>query len=261
VAGSKSAGSTGTSTGSTTRQGPSFTTAGPTGVEVRLPTLEVYLATHGSVFAERGRSLTLHERELAFPIFGNALNYGAVRIAVAPIANAPTTLGNTIRISELLGRTGIPEHTLIHELSHIWQFQTRGTRYISNSLCNQVSGMIFQGDRNAAYRLSFEDIAKAKSIDRLSAEQQATLIELWFMDAVLPPSAPSAAPIGAPIPDYHLRQNPVAQSMLREVQAAEPLSIAEIIDEAAFGPGQRPLAPGSPGEPSTPLVPLLRIEF
>jgi hypothetical protein len=29
-------------------------TAGPTGVEVRLPTLEVYLATQGNVFAERG---------------------------------------------------------------------------------------------------------------------------------------------------------------------------------------------------------------
>jgi hypothetical protein len=109
------------------------------GVEVRLPTLEVYLATQGSVFAERGRSLTLRERELAFPIFGNSLNYGAVRIAVAPIANAPTTLGNTIRISALLGRPGIPEHTLIHELSHIWQFQTRGTRYISNSLCPVAS--------------------------------------------------------------------------------------------------------------------------
>jgi hypothetical protein len=95
----------------------------------------------------------------------------------------------------------------------------------------------------------------------LPAEKQATLIELWFMDAVLPPSAPSAAPIGAPIPDHHLRANPVAQSMLREVQAAEPLSLPDIIDEAAFGPGQRHPAPGLPGEPSTPLVPLLRIEF
>jgi len=73
--------------------------------------------------------------------------------------------------------------------------------------------------------------------------------------------ANESAPIGAPIPDYRLRENPVAQSMLREVQAAEPLSLADIIDEAAFGPGQRHPVPGLPGEPSTPLVPLLRIEF
>jgi hypothetical protein len=229
---------------------------------VRLPTLEIFAALHGDLFAEAGRSLTRRERDLASPIFGRALAYDAVRVAVASFANAPTTLGNFIRISPEIARRGIPDETLIHELTHIWQFQTRGMRYMSNSLCSQVKGMIMEGTRNAAYELSLEDVEQARSIDRLPAEKQAVFVEKWFMDQPLvsnaqpQPGVPNPSPRVVPI-----RKHPIAESMMREVQSAEPLALTEILDEAAFGPGHRHPSIGPAAEPSTPLIPFLRIEF
>lgn len=45
--------------------------------------------------------------------------------------------------------------------------------------------------------------------------------------------------------------------MIGEIQAARPLSLSQILDEAAFGPGNH----GAFHEPEDQLVPLLRFEF
>jgi hypothetical protein len=234
------------------RRSSSYQRPGPIGTELRLPTLEVFAALHGDLLSGEARRLTRHELELARPIFGAALAYDSVRVVVASFANAPTTLGNVIRISPEYQVTGIPDSTLIHELTHVWQFQTRGMRYMSNSLCQQMQAIITRGNRNFAYDLSGEDVVRAGSIDRLPAEKQAMLVELWYLEASLSfPGAPAPAP---------LRDNPVCQSMLAEVQSARPLSLGQIIDEAAFGPGNPRLMP-SPGDAEGQLMPLLRFEF
>jgi hypothetical protein len=238
---------------STGRQSGLYQRPGPVGTEVRFPTLEVFAARHGDILSTGARPLSPHELELAVPIFGASVAYGAVRVVVASVANAPTTLGNFIRISPEYRTRGIPDSTVIHELTHVWQFQTRGMRYMSNSLCQQVYAILTKGDRNYAYDLSGADIAKAGKIDQLPAEKQAMFVELWFLNRAM--SFP-----GEPKPML-MRDNPICQSMMRQVQQARPLPFAQIIEEAALGPGRQHPLPSPSGEPEGRIMPLLRIDF
>lgn len=253
VPGSRQPGPIGTGRAPSSAAGGRAQRPGPIGTELRLPTLEVFAALHGDLFTKDGRPLSAREMDLARPIFGASIAYERVRVVVASFANAPTTLGNFVRVSPEIARRGLDDSTLIHELTHIWQFQTRGMRYMSNSLCQQLTAVVTQGNRNFAYDLTGKDVVRAGTIDRLPAEKQAVFVELWFMGATLEfPGSPDPKAI---------REHPVCQSMMHQVQSARPLLLGEIIDEAAFGPGNHRLLPSPTGEPQAPTVPLIRFEF
>lgn len=153
------------------------------GVNVRIPALEVFAQQAGAVSAALSdsiRPLTAAERKIAASVFQTSLRLDEIRIEEeAKIANAPTTLGNVIRLSK--GYT-MSDATLVHELTHVWQFQNKGTGYISNSVINQVAGMIGSGDRNAAYVVTIEQGA---SFSSYSAEHQATIVEDWYAKPAL----------------------------------------------------------------------------
>jgi hypothetical protein len=220
----------------TRRPGPRLSPRPPRS-RLRLPTLELFGALHGGAFSASQRPLTQRELELARPIFGASIRYDDVRIVEAWFANAPTTLGNHIRITP---DSRISDAILIHELAHIWQFQTRGTEYISNSLCAQVSAMIAEGDRSGAYRVAMTEIERAATILDLPAEKQAMVVEIYFRSE-------------------SARSNPHFQRMLREVQAARPRPMDAILHEAAWGPGRPTLHPSDDDHPQ--VVPLIRFEF
>lgn len=74
--------------------------------------------------------------------------------------------------------------TLIHELAHVWQYQTKGPAYISDSAWHQVSAVLATGSRRAAYDLTEADL-NAESIHHLPAEKQAVIIECWFANPAL----------------------------------------------------------------------------
>jgi len=130
------------------------------GVRLRFPTLEVYSALHGGSLSLGGRPLAGIERKEAEFIFGASIDLEKVRIVRAVVANAPTTLGNYIRVP----MNGFVDYqTLIHELTHIWQYQTMGTRYISDSICHQVRASVASGSRNAAYEITDADLRAGRS--------------------------------------------------------------------------------------------------
>jgi hypothetical protein len=209
---------------------------------VRFPTLEVWSATHGGDFASAGRALSGTERLTAASVFQAAVDLDAVRIVESPLAAAPTTLGNYIRVPP---HYKLEDWVLVHELTHVWQYQTQGTRYISDSAWHQSIGAIFSGSRHAAGQLTVEP---GKSIRDYAAEQQAVIVTEYFQD-------PSFA------------SDPEVLRMIGEVRAAKRLTSGFILDEAAYGTGMAnerrwttlPTTPQSFA--ATPGLPLIRWEF
>lgn len=211
-------------------------------VRVRFPTLEVFSALHGNALSLGGRPLYRDEKTDAEFIFGSSIDLDKVRVVHAVVANAPTTLGNFIRIPM---NGSIDRRTLIHELTHIWQYQTKGTAYISDSLFHQVAATVTTGSRNGAYAVTEADM-RVNSINSLPAEKQAVIVETFY-----------AVPTVRTEADY--------MRFINQVRSARPLPESIILEEAAFGPGggRRDMFedPTRPGGASQGTVPILRIEF
>ena len=207
--------------------------------KIRFPTVEVFGIRSGNFLSTTERKLVPPERQLALSIFGQSIDLDAVRVVMSPIVNAPTTLGNYIRI----GQSGLPDWVLIHELTHIWQFQNKGSAYISDSAWHQTKAWITSGSRNAAYSPS---IIPGKSIHEYTAEHQAVIVEGYFLTRS-----------GGQTPGADV------QRMIDEVRSCRPLAanvrMSLSLDEAAFGADAytRTLIPKG----CCDGVPLLRIEF
>jgi len=190
-------------------------------------------------FTSRPRSLTTDERRLLLTIFGQSVNLDVVELAFTKLAihGRAYTLGNTIHIPERMPKgVTFDTQTLVHEMTHIWQYQTHGTAYISDSLYHQVT----QGD--AAYTVT---IVPGQALGDYGAEQQAMIVENYYLDF----------PAG-------FSQNPDVMRMIETIRRARPLTGMQIRQERWFGPND-PAGPALPGADSnqTRTVPLFRIEF
>ncbi len=164
---------------------------------LRIPLLENLGDQYGDRFASSRRWLTQTEKKLAQPIFQSSVNLESVQIIETRVVNAPTTLGNNIRVGP--GQS-MNNATLIHELTHVWQYQTQGNRYISDSLYHQTAAIVQTGSRSAAYKLV---IIPKQSFYRYTAEQQAMIVENYFRYP-------------------KKRHNPDYARLIREVRQARP---------------------------------------
>jgi len=159
------------------------------------------LRNQGAIAA--GSSLLTHsEIADAQSVFGSSIEFSRVRIVNSRWVSVPTTLGNTIHIPP---DYILPRHILIHEMTHIWQYQIQGVPYISDSVFHQVAGIMTSGDRNAAYRYTIEG---GKSIYDYTSEQQASIVEHYFAH-------------------LHLQQVPEFRRLLGQVRAARPMAAAQ----------------------------------
>jgi hypothetical protein len=205
---------------------------------LRIPSLEVLSDQYGGTLGRAGEPLNSREIGLARPVFGESINYGDVRVVVTTVIAAPTTLGNNIRTPQ----RDMEDWVLIHELTHIWQYQTQGTRYISDSACAQLRAAIASGDRNAAYAYT----PGQRSIHDYSAEQQASIVEDWYKRPAL-------------------RTDENYMRYLRQVRSARPVMTAqERYNEAMFGDtgrGGRSLPPPPSGLEPSGTSPIFRLEW
>jgi hypothetical protein len=205
---------------------------------LRIPSLEILSDQYGGTLGRAGEPLTSREIGLARPVFGESINYGDVRVVVTTVIAAPTTLGNNIRTPQ----RDMEDWVLIHELTHIWQYQTQGTRYISDSACAQLRAAIASGDRNAAYTYT----PGQQSIYDYSAEQQASIVEDWYKRPAL-------------------RSDENYMRYLRQVRSARPVMTAqERYNEAMFGDtgrGGRSLPPPPSGLEPSGTAPIFRLEW
>jgi hypothetical protein len=131
--------------------------------------------------AMRIRPLAEDEIIHAAEIFGEAIDYDAVRITRGSLLAtfSATATGNRINlqpahfIGETLDLSDLGMSVLIHELAHVWQYQTSGFRYIASSLGAQFLAWARTGSRRGAYdwRRSLH-----RPWARWNAEQQAQCI-------------------------------------------------------------------------------------
>ncbi|MDQ1474285.1 MAG: hypothetical protein QOJ99_5765 [Bryobacterales bacterium] len=203
---------------------------------LRIPLLEGVVPSLLRIPSFGARPFRSHERNLLIRIFGDSINLDPVRVAYTRLLFAGTTaytMGNTILIP--VG-TSTDTSTLVHEMTHVWQYQTMGTRYISDSALHQI----VQGSN--AYDV---DLVLGQSFYSYAAEQQAMIVQRYYDD----------------FPGW--RTNADVVRMLGEVRRARPLPPSEIERETWYGP-HRPFtdpSPGSGGQQPSQTVPLFRIEF
>ena len=113
----------------------------------------------GDIASRRERSLTHDERDYAWDIYHDAIDYDRVRITrgSALSAGASRTTGNTINLEDryFVGDTmelnDAGRLVLIHEMGHVWQYQNGGLAYIPSSLIPQIVAAATGSSRNAAY--------------------------------------------------------------------------------------------------------------
>jgi hypothetical protein len=214
-------------------------------LRLRLPTLEIFAVQSGAAFSVAGRGLTDRERKIAKDVFQDSIDLSTVRIVISSVAAAPTTLGNNIRTNGPMS-----DAVLVHELTHVWQYQNLGTRYISDSAYHQTVAMVSGDSRNGAYNVQ---VVANKSFTDYTAEHQAMIVESWYRYPAL-------------------QTDPLYQALLDEVRRARPLDQnvwrSLILEEAAYGPAmghQRLLPPSTSGRAfdlgGAPSLPLLRLEF
>lgn len=255
-------------------QRQTFATPSPA---VRSPAGEEFVTQLSAAEAAiHGRPLRRDEVALARPVFGSSIDYSRVRLIPGPILEY-RTVANTIRVpADFTIANEYMAQTLIHELTHVWQYQQAGTSYISISLGTQLAGAIETGSRNAAYdyRLNPGD-----SFFSFRPEQQGLIVENYFAmlrDQNAPPArrwftsnhldasgefqnigrAARMAEIAAELP-LHV-------PLIAQLQTAIPRREAELLRQRATEvmriPGEG-IAPIPEERRLTPLKPLLEITF
>lgn len=167
---------------------------------MRILPLEIFAKAMAERLIREARPLNDEERAAAVEVFGASLDLDPIRIATSIFDHTPMTLANIVRLPP---GCVLDPYTLIHELAHVWQYQNRGTAYISDSVWHQVSATLTTGSRNAAYEIAPEDL-EAASIHDLTAEKQAVIIERWYTHP-------------------NLRHHPDYSRFLAEVRVTKPL--------------------------------------
>ena len=209
---------------------------------LRFPVVETFAYQFGWVLGS-GKELTYAQRQVAREVFGESIDLDVVRIIETSLTpEAPVTLGNYIRT-----RSSLSDRILIHELTHVWQFQNGGAAYISDSAVHQVCAALSAGSRDAAYDLTGVVVA-GKTFSQYTAEQQAMIVETFYSDP-------------------GKRSDPIYQKLLAEVRARRPLPQEErwleIYQDGLSGPSGTGefWPPQRPGEEFSTVMPFLRIEF
>lgn len=142
------------------------------------PRLELALIAAACRLSGSGRRFSPAEGRLLAEIFGESLALDPVRIVETRWLNAPTVLGNCIRIRPGYTFTGPRAAVLVHEAVHLWQFQNFGTGYITDSVVHNLRSLARTGRRALAY-MNYQLHANSRFRD-FTAEQQATIITDHF---------------------------------------------------------------------------------
>jgi hypothetical protein len=126
------------------------------------------------------RPLTLGEIDLARPMFGSAIDYSRVRIIrrkwwplqprsimMAPTGNIHVPAASECWSEDYSQESLALQGVIIHELTHVWQAQTRGRFYLPLM-------------RHPFCRYHYE-LVQGRPFDRYGLEQQAEIVRHLFL--------------------------------------------------------------------------------
>lgn len=125
------------------------------------------------------RPLNAQELAEARKVFGSSIPLDRVKVAVASL---PADLINglngnraftTMYVINFASWTKIQMHTLIHELTHVWQGVVAGPVYMVEAIESQIAGK--------GYQVTDADLARANGdLNKLEREQQAVVVENYW---------------------------------------------------------------------------------
>lgn len=137
------------------------------------------------VQAQAERSMTEWEIRQARRVFGNAIDYGAVTLAdgspaalLGSLGGYARTVGNTIYLPDGRSRDML---LLIHELTHVWQYQTIGAVYAPKALAAQATeGYEYADDYLTNDETLVEARKKGKTLQDYNLEQQGDILRDYY---------------------------------------------------------------------------------
>lgn len=138
--------------------------------------------------APKIRSLSTSEKNLAKLVFQNTINYDLVKVTDTLGAGGRPWTTNTPPMYMINVGSNYPSLTanderkllLIHELAHVWQGQHLVPFMLNSGAHQSLSAINNGGDVASAY-----SYAVGKSWGQYNVEQQASIVEHWFMPANL----------------------------------------------------------------------------
>jgi hypothetical protein len=121
------------------------------------------------------RAMTADEIKLAKTVFGNSINYNLIRIDEYAVIGPKFSGREYVSFHTINGWGKIDPSTLIHELTHIWQYEKMGAMYMPRALHgNSKPGFYDYGGVPAL-------IANAgKGMDAFNPEQQGDIMEDYY---------------------------------------------------------------------------------
>jgi hypothetical protein len=146
----------------------------------------------GSFDSSTGRHLsTVHERSLteyeirqARRVFKNAIDYGKVRVNQGSISgkiwsvnDTARTIGHTINFP---AGSKIDMAWLIHELTHVWQYETVGWTYAPSAVWSQIWEGYSYSDGKTPEQALKDARAAGKHLTDFNKEQQGDILSDYF---------------------------------------------------------------------------------
>ena len=138
---------------------------------------EIY-ETSADFLKFNSRSMYNWEIELAKSVFGDSINYKRVRIDELSFTGPKQKIFCYVSFYIINSWGTMKNSTLLHELTHVWQFEQMGSVYIPRALKAQFSKMGYNYGGISALRAYRE---KGKSFLSFNLEQQGDIISDYFM--------------------------------------------------------------------------------
>ena len=225
-------------------------------VSITSPVLEWSAIQLAAITSPFGRALYQREYDIVHDIFESGVDASRIRIVETHILNAPTTLGNQIRVPPGWNFDDERRAVLVHEVAHVWQYQTHGTSYITDSVYHNASGQIATGDRNVAY-LNYQ-LTPNCALSDFTAEEQATIIGDYYEMTRLHASNPNP-PAWVTL---RRRDMDIYERLIRTVRSSTPQTDTMVYQRSLMNQPQPGFDFNSPGTQGfAPVMPLLEIRF